>query len=127
MSNKSKAKGNRFERLIVSMTQDAGIDAKRAWGSNGAALGEHEEVDVLIKQNKKKIKVQCKTRKQIAQWMIPNENVDIQVIKEDRGIPYAVLPFDEYLEMIKVLYGKKNVKKRKNRVLSRPNRKRDSK
>ena len=33
--------------------------------------------------------------------MMPNENVDIQVIKEDRGIPYAVLPYDDYLELIK--------------------------
>ena len=101
MPSKSKAKGNRFERLIVDMTEDSGVKAKRAWGSNGAALGEHEEVDILINQDKNKIKVQCKTRKRIAKWMIPNDNVDIQVIKEDRGIPYAVLPYDEYLELIK--------------------------
>ena len=98
MPSKSKSKGNRFERLIVAMTKDQGIAAKRAYGSNGQSLGEHEEVDVLIN---KKIKVQCKTRKQIAKWMMPNENVDIQVIKEDRGIPYAVLPYDDYLELIK--------------------------
>jgi len=33
--------------------------------------------------------------------MMPSEHVDIQVIKEDRGIPYAVLPYDDYLELIK--------------------------
>ena len=80
------------------MTIDSGIHAKRAWGSNGNALGHHEEVDVLIDND---IKVQCKCRAKIAEWMIPNENVDIQVIKEDRGIPYAVLPYDKYLELIK--------------------------
>jgi len=101
MPSKSKAKGNRFERLIVDMTEDSGVKAKRAWGSNGAALGEHEEVDILINQDRKKIKIQCKTRKRIAKWMIPNDNVDIQVIKEDRGVPYAVLPYDDYLELIK--------------------------
>tara|TARA_Y100001973_G_C5041956_1_gene253210 strand:+ start:360 stop:677 length:318 start_codon:yes stop_codon:yes gene_type:complete len=97
MSNKSKQKGNRFERLVVSITQDMGIPAKRAWGSNGAALGHHEEVDVLIDNN---IKVQCKCRAKIAEWMIPNENVDIQVIKEDRGIPLAVMPYDDYLDLL---------------------------
>ena len=100
MPSKSKAKGNRFERLIVDMSKDAGVPAKRAWGSNGAALGMHEEVDVLLNNE---IKVQCKVRKNIAQWMLPNENVDIQVIKEDRGQPLAVLPFDDYLELIKRL------------------------
>tara|TARA_Y100000310_G_C19954877_1_gene478525 strand:+ start:150 stop:449 length:300 start_codon:yes stop_codon:yes gene_type:complete len=98
MASKSKSKGNRFERLIVNMTKDIGISAKRAYASNGQSLGHHEEVDVLVNNN---IKVQCKCRAKIAEWMIPNENVDIQVIKEDRGIPYAVLPYDKYLELIK--------------------------
>lgn len=98
MAHPSKDKGNRFERLVVNITKDEGIPAKRAYGSNGQALGCHEEVDVLINN---KIKVQCKTRKKIANWILPSEHVDIQVIKEDRGIPYAVLPYDDYLELIK--------------------------
>jgi Holliday junction resolvase len=97
MAHPSKNKGNRFERLVVNITKDEGIPAKRAYGSNGKALGCHEEVDVLINNT---IKVQCKTRKKIAGWMIPSEHVDIQVIKEDRGIPYAVLPYDDYLKLI---------------------------
>jgi hypothetical protein len=83
--------------LVVNITKDEGIPAKRAYGSNGEALGCHEEVDVLINNT---IKVQCKTRKKIASWMIPSKHVDIQVIKEDRGIPYAVLPYDDYLKLI---------------------------
>ena len=98
MAHPSKNKGNRFERLVVNITKDEGIPAKRAYGSNGQALGCHEEVDVLINNT---IKVQCKTRKKIANWIMPSEHVDIQVIKEDRGIPYAVLPYDDYLELIK--------------------------
>jgi Holliday junction resolvase len=100
MAHPSKNKGNRFERLVVNITKDEGIPAKRAYGSNGEALGCHEEVDVLINNT---IKVQCKTRKKIASWIMPSEHVDIQVIKEDRGIPYAVLPYDDYLELIKML------------------------
>ena len=37
MSHPSKQKGNRFEREIVDKAKDRGLDAKRAWGSNGMA------------------------------------------------------------------------------------------
>ena len=103
MPSKSKAKGNRFERLIVLMTQDKGIKCKRAWGSNGAALGMHEEVDVLIDTD---FKIQAKCRKTIAQWMIHNKNVDAQVIKGDREEPLIVMRYDDWLE----LYRKKRKK-----------------
>lgn len=100
MPSKSKAKGNRFERLIVDMTKDFfddKIKIKRAWGSNGAAMGQHEEVDVLIGDD---IKIQAKCRRVMGQWMIPNENVDAQVIKADREDPLIVMKYDEWLEML---------------------------
>ena len=105
MPSKSKAKGNRFERLIVEMTKDFFKDdfgndtirVKRAWGSNGAAMGQHEEVDILIGDD---IKVQAKCRKAMGQWMIPNKNVDVQVIKADREDPLLVMKYDDWLEML---------------------------
>jgi len=97
MANKSKAKGNRFEYLLRDMTKDMGLNCVRAWGSNGQSLGWHEEVDLLIDGV---IKVQAKCRKKIAQWMMPSDEVDIQVIKEDRGIPYVVEPYDKWLERV---------------------------
>ena len=100
MPSKSKAKGNRFERLIVDMTKDFfndKIKIKRAWGSNGAAMGQHEEVDVLIGDD---IKIQAKCRRVMGQWMIPNENVDAQVIKADREDPLIVMKYDDWLEML---------------------------
>ena len=100
MTSKSKAKGKTFERLIVEMTQDFFEDevkVKRAWGSNGAAMGQHEEVDILIGEN---IKIQAKCRKAIGQWMIPNENVDAQVVKGDREEPLIVMKYDDWLEML---------------------------
>ena len=48
MANKSKRKGTRFENEIVQILNENGIKAKRAWGSNGMALGLTEDVDVLI-------------------------------------------------------------------------------
>ena len=48
MPNKSKAKGNRFEAEIVKAVELHDIKCVSAWGSNGKALGCHEEVDILI-------------------------------------------------------------------------------
>jgi hypothetical protein len=100
MPSKSKAKGNRFERLIVDMTKsffEDEIKVQRAWGSNGAAMGQHEEVDILIGDD---FKIQAKCRKSIGQWMIPNENVDAQVVKGDREEPLIVMKYDDWLEML---------------------------
>ena len=98
MANKSKAKGNRFEREIVEAVELHEIKAVRAWGSNGRALGHHEEVDILINCD---IKVQAKCRKVLPKWIKPNENVDIQVIKEDRGKMYVVQELNDWLLTIK--------------------------
>tara|TARA_R110000751_G_scaffold17863_7_gene54649 strand:- start:4035 stop:4376 length:342 start_codon:yes stop_codon:yes gene_type:complete len=100
MPSKSKSKGNRFERLIVDMTKAFSkepIKVKRAWGSNGAAMGQHEEVDILIGED---FKIQAKCRKSMGQWMIPNENVDAQVIKADREEPLIVMKYDDWLELL---------------------------
>ena len=94
MPSKSKAKGNRFEREIVLDCQAYDIPATRAWGSNGNSIGHHEEVDVLIDNS---IKVQAKCRKKLPDYLKPNENVDIQVVKEDRGKTLVIMSFDDWL------------------------------
>ena len=58
MPNKSKAKGNRFEREIVEAVELHDVKCVRAWVSNGRPLGDHEEVDVqIIKEDRGKIYV----------------------------------------------------------------------
>ena len=94
MPNKSKAKGNRFEREIVECCQVHDIAAVRAWGSNGRSIGMHEEVDVLIDNT---IRVQAKVRARLPQYIIPTDEVDIQVIKQDRGELLVVMRFDDWL------------------------------
>ena len=89
-----KQKGNRVERMVVNMAKDKGLKAKRAYASDGRSLGLHEEVDVVIND----IKVQVKARKSIAEFMKPNENVDVVVLKEDRMEPIVVLTLHEYLD-----------------------------
>lgn len=97
MASKSKQKGNGFEREIVEQAKEQGIEAVRAWGSNGRALGHHEEVDCIIAG----YKVQAKRRAKIADYMVPNENVDVQVIRADRGKSLAVIPYDFFLSLVK--------------------------
>ena len=95
MPSPSKAKGNRFEREIVTKMTSLGIKAKRAWGSNGASLGMHEEVDVLIGSD---FKIQAKCRKKLASFLVPTEHVDAVVCKQDRGQTLIIMRFDDWLE-----------------------------
>ena len=60
MPNKSKQKGNRFEREVVRICKEKGIKSQRAWGSNGMSLGMHEEVDLTINDLKIQAKVGTK-------------------------------------------------------------------
>ena len=94
MSHPSKQKGNRFEREIVEKAKDRGLDSKRAWGSNGMALGEHPEVDCLIDG----YKIQAKVRKKLPKYLIPSNEVDAVVFKQDRGETLILLRFDDFLE-----------------------------
>ena len=94
MPNRSKEKGNRFERYIVSLCEQADIPAKRSWGSNGMSLGLPEEVDVLIDSD---VRVQAKVRKKIAEWLQPSEEIDLQVVKQDRGDVMVIMRFDDWL------------------------------
>ena len=103
MSSKSKQKGNRFERECVEVAKDKDIIAIRAWGSDGRSLGLTSEVDILID----KYKAQCKVRKRVAKWLKPSEEVDIQLVKEDRGQIYLIQRYDEWLELVSVLQAQK--------------------
>ena len=45
-------------------------------------------------------KIHAKIRKAIASYLVPNENVDAQVIRQDRGETYIVLRLDDWLKQI---------------------------
>jgi Holliday junction resolvase len=98
MTSKSKIKGNKFERDIVKAVELHEVKCVRAWGSNGASIGQHPEVDILIDDD---IKVQAKVRKALPKWIKPSEEVDIQVIKEDRGKIYVVQELNDWLVNLK--------------------------
>ena len=96
MAHPSKVKGNKFERDVVNKAKEFGLDSKRAYASNGESLGMHAEVDLLIKD----YKIQAKIRKSIASYLLPNENVDAQVIRQDRGEAYIVMRLEDWLKTL---------------------------
>ena len=97
MAHPSKVKGNKFERDVVNKAKELGLDSKRAYASNGESLGMHAEVDLIIES----YKIHAKIRKSIASYLLPNENVDAQVIRQDRGEAYIVLRLEDWLKQIR--------------------------
>ena len=96
MSHPSKVKGNKFERDVVNKAKEFGLKSKRAYASNGESLGLHAEVDLIIED----YKIQAKIRKNIASYLLPNQNVDAQVIRQNRGEAYIVLRLEDWLKKI---------------------------
>ena len=101
MSSPSKRKGNTFEREVVRQAQDLGLEAIRAYASNGMSIGEAEDVDVRIE----KFKGQCKRRKRIAKWIKPPDSCDIALVREDRGEPYVIIEYGDFLALATKLKG----------------------
>ena len=96
MSHPSKTKGNNFERELVKLAEEAGLEAKRAWGSNGQSLGYTEDVDCVIDG----LTIQAKRRKKIADYLVPSVHVDVQVFRQDRGEPLALIRFKDFLNLL---------------------------
>jgi Holliday junction resolvase len=100
VSNKSKRKGTAFEREIVRLFEERGISAIRAWGSDGRSIGLPTEVDIVIDIDGWKTTLQCKRRKKIAGYILPEDNVYAQVIRGDRGEAHIVIRLKDFIELI---------------------------
>lgn len=92
-----KRKAYTHEKELVDQATSSGIKAERAWGSNGAAMGEHPEVDVVIGG----YKGQAKRRKSIATYIQPSEHVDVVFVREDRGEQLVVMRYFDWLDLVK--------------------------
>jgi len=97
MTHPNKRKGNAFERELVQMAKDMGLDAIRAYGSDGRSLGKSEKVDVMVGE----VTIQAKKRAKIAEYIKIPSDVDMVVIRENRGKPLAIVPFEKILRLIK--------------------------
>ena len=92
MPSKSKTKGNSYERELVNQLQDAGYSVKRAWGSDGRSMGYTEDVDILAKKDKKKLKIQAKRRR------LAFGNCDLVMVREDRGETIVLMKLEDWLK-----------------------------
>jgi len=96
MPSPSKRKGNAYEVELVKQAKAMGLQAKRAWGSDGRSLGLHEGVDLVVEDDH----IQAKRRKTIASYIRPDENVHVQVLRQDYGESYAIMPYAHYLQLL---------------------------
>ena len=97
MTHPSKNKGNTFERELVNQAIESGLEAKRAYGSNGEALGFHATVDLVVEGQK----LQAKRRKAIPAWLGLSEHVDAVVVRADYQEAVVLISWFEYLNFLK--------------------------
>jgi len=104
MAHRNAERAKEHEREVVHEAEARGLDAERAWGSDGRSLGETEETDVLLRHPEATLgdftRVQCKRRKSIAQYLTC-EDADIVVVREDYQDNLAVVPLSHYLDLLR--------------------------
>ena len=101
MSSKSKSKGNRFERELCDSAIEHGFEkTRRAWGSNGRALGWDEEVDMVVQmtQQDRQFPVQAKVRKTLPAYLQIPDCCEAVAFKQDRGPKMILISWEDYLE-----------------------------
>ena len=97
MTHPNKQKGNALEREIVNAAKELGLNAVRAFASDGRSLGKSSEVDVMIEN----VTIQAKRRARIASYMKIPRDVDVVVVRGDREKALAIIPFEKLLQLIK--------------------------
>lgn len=97
MGNPNRRRGFGFERELVTMAREMGMDAERAYGSNGKALGQAEEVDCMIQG----CRVQAKRRKTLPAYLQIPKGCDAVVFRQDRGPCMALIPLQSLLDILK--------------------------
>lgn len=104
MTAKNKIRGNRLEYEVVDFFTKAGYNAERAWGSNGRALGYHEQVDVVVR-GKEDFKIQCKRRKTLPKYfgtgilLDPTGIYDALVVRQEREKPLICMSLERFIEL----------------------------
>ena len=96
MTHPSKSKGNKFEREIVNLANTSGLQAKRAYASNGESLGFSAEVDLVVAGKK----IQAKIRKTLPAYLQIPRDCDAVVFRQDRGETLVLIDFYDYLDLI---------------------------
>ena len=96
MAHPSKRKGSEWDRQIVRLARERGLEAERAYASNGRSLGCTDDVDLVIES----WRIQAKRRKALPSYLKVPPGCDCTVFREDRGEPLALVPLSTLLGMI---------------------------
>jgi hypothetical protein len=95
----SRRKGNAFEYELVNEARSAGLEAERAYASNGRALGEVEACDLRVAD----VRISAKRRKMLAElYQVPG-GCDAVVFRQDRGETLAMVRWDWLLDRLAAL------------------------
>lgn len=97
MTSPQKRKGYDYEREIVNKAREAGLEAERAYASDGRSLGLTPGVDVVING----MPCQCKRVKRVAEYIKPSNDVHAQIIRGDREESYVVIRLEDFLKCLK--------------------------
>ena len=92
----NKARGKTLERDAVALAKSFGFTAQRGWGSDGRAMGEHQEVDIKIED----YKFQCKRKVKFPDWLQRNNVVDGHIIRQDNEVAMVVIPLKFFLALL---------------------------
>lgn len=107
MSHPSKQKGYRLEAKIDKRFGKK-HRSRRIWGSDGRAIEYDQDVDNVIwwfNDPTHPFLVQAKSRKRIADYMQPSDEVDAQIIQGNYREPLVVMRVDKFLELVDEIYG----------------------
>jgi Holliday junction resolvase len=96
MTAPSKRKGNALERELVKDAEAVGLEARRAWGSDGRSMGWGAEVDVLVQG----LRVQAKKRARLPSYLHVPEGADATVFRENRGETWVLLRWRDLLDKL---------------------------
>ena len=93
----ARRKGFRYEREVVNKAKEYGLDAKRAHGSNGEALGLDAKVDLVIEGRS----LQAKRMKATTVWLKQEDKVDGVVFRGDNEPDsYVCIKLSDFLDLV---------------------------
>ena len=98
---RNRQRGAELQRQAVRMAKEFGLEAYNR--DRGGA--QHEKGDIEIEGRY----YGCKRRTTIAKWLKPEKNEDGVVVREDRGNPYIVLDYEQFVNILGIMKELKDV------------------
>lgn len=107
---RNKQRAYEHETQVVKAAEEHGFKARRAWGSNGRAMGLPADVDVEIAVPEafhrpigraRAYRIQCKRKKKLPAYLRIPDSCHATVFREDRGEQYVMMRLEDLLELLK--------------------------